>query len=647
MGRRTRVLSAAAVAGLCAAVAGPPAAFGQQPAAALAPPVHAAHVSATTVAGGGVSGVVIDEHDSPLSGAMVSILGATTAMTVTDLNGRFGLQELPPGDYSVRAHLTGFAASRRENIRVGAAAPASFRLQLRRLDTTVAAVAPVAPVAPVATTGRNEPLTARPIVAAGFSLPQVEPDPEESATDEDGHSHSEAAWRLRHLTRSILKDSANTVVFAGDEPDADSIFGRTTSFASGLFADLPFTGEVNLLTSSAFGPGELFSGNALPRGIAYLSIGAPTGAGEWAVRAGMSQGDLSSWIVAGSFLSRRDSLHSYDLGLSYSTQEYQGGNPLALAAVTDGSRNVGEVYAVDRWTPGPGVSFEYGGRYARYDYLERPGLFSPRAGLTLEPAKGTRLTAVLAQRMVAPGAEEFLPPSLAGPWLPPERTFSPLVGSDLRVERARTLNVLVEHEFSGTYVVGIRRFFQGIDDQTVTVFGVNMPTGSRSIGHYYVASAGGVDAQGWGVRLGTVATKRVHGSVEYSVTHGSWNSRGDLGGARPWVASLARPDIEDIHDVTASMGADIPETATRVFVLYKLNTAYSRTRAHLTDAGTDGRFDVQVNQALPFALGGTKWEVLLGVRNLFRDPNDPVSIYDELLVVRPPKRVVGGFLVRF
>ena len=50
---------------------------------------------------------------------------------------------------------------------------------------------------------------------------------------------------------------------------------------------------------------------------------------------------------------------------------------------------------------------------------------------------------------------------------------------------------------------------------------------------------------------------------------------------------------------------------------------------------------------LPFGLGGTKWEVLVGVRNLFRDPNDPASVYDELLVVRPPKRVVGGFLVRF
>jgi hypothetical protein len=139
----------------------------------------------------------------------------------------------------------------------------------------------------------------------------------------------------------------------------------------------------------------------------------------------------------------------------------------------------------------------------------------------------------------------------------------------------------------------------------------------------------------------------VRGSIEYSVTQGRWKARADLDRARPLVANLARPELEDIQDVTASFSTDIPETATRVFVLYKLNTAFSRPHSQLTEPGTDGRFDLQVNQALPFALGATKWEVLLGVRNLFHDPNDPASVYDELLVVRPPKRVVGGFLVRF
>ena len=47
-------------------------------------------------------------------------------------------------------------------------------------------------------------------------------------------------------------------------------------------------------------------GSELPRGIAYFSLGAPTPAGDWLVRAAMSEGDLSSWIIAGSFVSRRD-----------------------------------------------------------------------------------------------------------------------------------------------------------------------------------------------------------------------------------------------------------------------------------------------------------------------------------------------------
>jgi len=57
---------------------------------------------------------------------------------------------------------------------------------------------------------------------------------------------------------------------------------------------------------------------------------------------------------------------------------------------------------------------------------------------------------------------------------------------------------------------------------------------------------------------------------------------------------------------------------------------------------------VQVNQALPFLnFVTTEWEMLVAVRNLFRDPVSDGSVYDELLVVRPPKRIVGGLMVRF
>ena len=108
-----------------------------------------------------------------------------------------------------------------------------------------------------------------------------------------------------------------------------------------------------------------------------------------------------------------------------------------------------------------------------------------------------------------------------------------------------------------------------------------------------------------------------------------------------------RPREEDVHDLTTSVDTDIPQTATRVFVLYKINDSFALggEPAHST---TDARFDVQVNQALPFVpLHSMRWEVLVAVRNLFRDQTDVASVYDELLVVRPPKRVIGGVLVKF
>jgi hypothetical protein len=254
--------------------------------------------------------------------------------------------------------------------------------------------------------------------------------------------------------------------------------------------------------------------------------------------------------------------------------------------------------------------------------------------------------------MVAPGAEEFVATGAPGPWLPPERTFSPLLRSkdlsDLRVERARTLGFGLEHEFRDASVVSVQRFFQRVDDQLVTLFGLNVPGGPDPAGHYFVATAGGVEADGWNFRVSNTSNPRLKGSIDYSITHTQWQGRLDGDRPRPTTRGVAwRPATEELHDITTSLETAIPETATRVVVVYKVNTGYARVDQTQPGPGLDARFDVQLNQALPLAFAGTRWEVLVGVRNLFRDPTDPASVYDELLVVRPPKRVVGGFLVRF
>ena len=629
MRRLTRVLSAAVV-GAAIGSSGAPGATAQ---VRLQEP-ELQSVSAVRVS---LRGSVIDERGGAVSGAMVTVAGETTAMAVSDEHGRFSIETLPPGEYVLRAHLSGFSASPRKLVRVGGAA-AEHQLQMRRLGAVPAGAADPADAVP-----------SRPIIAAGFDLPRAEADaPAASAGDE--HPHSETAWRLRHLRRGILKDTGPLVaVVEPEDTPGQPAFGRgapSASFAASLFADLPLSGEVNLLTTGAYGR-DVWSGEGLPRGVAYFSIGAPTPAGDWLARGAMSQGDLESWLVAGSFTSRRDARHTYEVGIAYSTQEYLGGNASALAAVKDGSRNVGEIRATDRWVFTPGLVFEYGARFAHHDYLERRGLLSPRMALQLEPLRGTRLTTAVAQRMVAPGAEEFLTATVTGPWLPPERTFAPLAGTGpMRVERARSLDVLLEHDFDGAYVLGIRRFYQAVDDQLMTVFGLNLPESPRSVGHYFVAPVGSFDAHGWGVRLSSPPDRRVRASVDYSLTRARWTGRGAIDVLNDRAPGTVRESGETIYDVTTSVESEIPETATRFYVVYKVNSAFTRAGA-AGQVGTEGRFDLQVYQALPFDLAGTRWEVLVGVRNLFRDASDPASIYDELLVVRPPTRVMGGFLVRF
>src|SRR5690242_2056312 len=65
-----------------------------------------------SIAPGSIHGVVQDEKGEPVGGATISALGATTAFAVSDRSGRFELRTLSPGPYLVRAHLSGFVASR-------------------------------------------------------------------------------------------------------------------------------------------------------------------------------------------------------------------------------------------------------------------------------------------------------------------------------------------------------------------------------------------------------------------------------------------------------------------------------------------------------------------------------------------------------
>src|SRR5436189_4096942 len=161
MTRLTRSLAAAAIVGL---TVGPVYAqtSGGQP-GSLVPILQTQQARLSL---GAIQGLVSDERGGQLAGALVSALGATTAMATTDARGRFVIQPLAAGEYVLRIHLAGFVSGRREGVRVGPAAIEVAKIQMRRLE------------------GISTPLAARPILTAGVTLPPGE----HPTADGDNHS---------------------------------------------------------------------------------------------------------------------------------------------------------------------------------------------------------------------------------------------------------------------------------------------------------------------------------------------------------------------------------------------------------------------------------------------------------------------------
>jgi hypothetical protein len=579
---------------------------------------------------GVIEGRITDEHGKPLDGAVVSALGGTTAFAVSDRAGNYTLKQLPPGPYLVRAHLAGFLAARSTMVNVRPAARSASSFTLRREGSA------------------NAPRITEAAVAA------VGAPPGEAAARPSDRNETDLGWRLRHLKRGVLRNAS----YGGTTRDDDwfitdsfefigRAFGNSAKATKALFSDISLGGQVNLLTTGAFDTPQQLLQLDRTNGVAFFSVGAPVGAhGDWNVRAAMNQSDLSSWMLAGSYVVKAAVPHRYRFGMSYSLQRYEGGNTAALMAVADTARNVGSVFAYDEWQISRYVSIDYGASYAHYDYLRGPSLFSPRLAASFSPSKQWRLYAAASRDVSAPGAEEFLPPSSAE-YLPPQRTFSPLSSAGLRTQSQRNYEVGVERVLNGA-AIAMRVFDQRINDQTVTVFGLQRDTPS-SLGHYFVGAAGDAMVRGVGFTFTHALASHIRGSVDYSIASADWfavTAPVEYAVLSRWVPSAVRSQ-ERIHDVTTSLETEIPYSATRVVVLYKLNDAFAADDRD--DApGFGARFDVRVTQSLPFMkFRASQWEMLVGVRNLFHDSLDNASAYDELLVVRPPKRLMGGLTVKF
>ena len=605
---------------------------------------------------GDLSGVVTDHVGTPLGRVLVSASGPSgTTLVLGDGAGEFTFRALAPGRYLVRAHRAGFTASRLVvDVRTDSD---TFVGEMRLLR---APPRPPAPRIRMASTGLGAAAGARAGGSGQVSAAPDDPAPGDEAAATASSSPVEARFWRRRARRSVLKSRTwEPAPAAAPELDRlDMALGRgpITDFVRGL----PVSGEVQFLTRATLdGPLRWRSATGVPPGqIAYFSV-APVTEGEaaWAVRGtvNMTAGNASAWAVSGRLAGNPHDDHDLDLQLSYSRQQYASSGQPALPLGADGrgrpSREVASIRAFDTWKLSPRVTVGYGADLAGYGYLEDGRLFSPRAHLTVSPIARTRVRVGLSRRMTAPGAEQFLPPG-SGVWLPPERTFASLSGVDpLRAERTRHVEVAVERDVGRASTLGVRRFQQDVAGQMVTLFGVSgasfLDAFAAPGGHYRLASMNGVLADGWGVRFSHGDSERLRAAIDYTVIRADWSPGAGFGSSAA-LASLLGGGGDRFHDVTTTVEAEVPETATRIFALCRISGAFAGMIDDALASGVNARFDVRVTQRLPFSpFGSSTWELLVALRSLFHDPAFGASTYDELLVVDPPPQLVGGLVVHF
>jgi len=606
-----------------------------------APASTSVHLQASA-AGGLIRGVVRDDVGAYLRDVAVIAMGTTLASARSDAAGRYQLS-LPPGEYILRATRDGYVSTFREPIRM------QTSVEIERNITLI-----------------RQGATGRQVLAAGTGLTDLTswfqmPDRPSDSKDAD-HSHDEAAWRLRYLPRTALREVAPGADAATDGSSSDAVGHE--AMASGVLADaatggLPsffgsdLTGQVNYLTTSSVVPASSRSlANEWSRGVASASVGAHVGSvGDWIVRGAFDAGDLSSWVVHGEYRSRDDQPHRLALGVSHSAQMFLDRSPdlpVSLQTTTGQSRSVGEVYGFDRWRARSWLDLAYGVRVDRYDYLTTPALVSPEAGARVEVVPQTFAVVSISRRSLAPGADEFLPPSATGPWLPPQRTFSSLGGAPLAPEAVQTYQVGVDQQIGPSdrlLAVSVRRFRQSTADQVATLFGVDVAGDSA---HYYVASPGNVQVDGWSLGIGGQLMHNTRGRVDYSLGQTAWMPEAGAAALARVAPSTVRDGRESLHDLTTTLATTFPSTSTEVSMVYRVNPAFSQPGTDNRSPLFNGRFNLEVHQTLPYQpVRGGRLEVLFAVRNLFYDVHDGGSLYDELLTVKPPLRLVGGIQIRF
>jgi len=552
--------------------------------------------------GGGLVGWVEDTRGTPVAGVVISLFGkgvdAAGLVTLSDSGGRFSLPSLPAGSYTLRALAAGHLPAPARQVTVLPDRDSTFTVSLTplKIDPTVA-------------------------------------DPAESASDSAEDAAAELRWLLRHKRRSVLEDQGQTASTDGELSADAAASAHLASWLTGV------DGSVEVMSNAAgVGVSSIPLGFQAPaESFSVLRLKGRVGTGgSWSLGGLVADSETTAWRTAAEFILEPGAGHEIQAGSGYGTRLFQ---PL-VPGDSDGrsdNRAVGAIFVQDRWQATENVAYTAGARFSYIGFVDDRNHLDPFAGFEVKTDDHTRVRGTVASRTIVPGGD-LLTLSIVGS--APAMAFA-VIDGPLRTERATHYELAVDQAL-GQATVTARTFYEDVDDQLVNAFGG--PSEAQTL---RIVNGGGVAARGMGLTVARRFGDGFSGSLSYTYGH-SW--RAEPGGVdEPGVL----PDMfayrdADFHDLVTRVETFIDSTDTRVIAFYRLNTLSPEMDGKKANAIATTRFDVQLRQGLPFLGNLTRadWEFLLAVRNMFYETTDG-AVLDEVAVLNPPKRVLGGISVRF
>jgi len=555
--------------------------------------------------GGGLVGWVESTHGTPVAGALISVFGKGMGnggfVTLTDSAGQFVLPRLPAGSYTLRALDIGHVPFPARKFTVLPDRDATFTVSLTPIGETAS---------PANTPGP---------VSAGVPPP---------AEDESAAALREWRWLLRHKRRSVLEDRSEDPLPAGTVRVTDAL---PLPSAGPWFTDLGGSVELVATPVGAFLPADVsMAGQGALRLRGRLADGI-----QWNLGGLVTESEGTSWRMAAEFVLHPGGGHTIEAGAGYGM-----GLTRRLGAAEDepiDPQGVGAMFVRTRLKLAEHLTASLGTRYSYFGFLEDANHLDPMLAIEMQTTPGTVVRASAVSRTLAPGGDLL---TLSTRDSSPYIAYA-AIGEALRPSRTTRYELAVDRS-SGSTTLGGRAFYEGTVDQIVNVFdGYPAPRSLRMF------NVGPLAARGVGLTLGRHFGDAVSGSVTY--TYGFAERREAFGGAgffrlQPSLSSFRRGDF---HDVEARLQTFIELTDTRLEAFCRINS-FNPDSVGAGGALANTRFDIQLTQGLPFLqpLTRAEWEVLVEFRNLFYERGEG-GLFDERVVLHPPKRVVGGIAVKF